>query len=164
MTVNKVEFLAQKRLPKDMQEMRHDIKALKNPQPLGADVLSVQGTPGVGSVLAASSTVASGNLVQFSITCTPPSATQTLTLWNFAATLYVDTPAVATNEYGGISNTLTTEQKNLIREDWFDWAESSDVTNTRVYKMRVKNNGASSHTYYLYFKAYLPTLGGSTAQ
>lgn len=158
MTINKTQFQAARRLPQEIRKLKQEARAFKNPQPLGADVLDVQAALTDAQIAASSgaATVAAGSQITFSITATPFSSI--LTLWNFLSSLYIDTPASAGSLYGGVNNTLTSGQKNLTREDWWDWAESSDSSNVRVFKVRIKNNDSISHTYYLFWNTYFPSL------
>lgn len=136
------------------------VEQLKAAQINGADNMPIELVPSDGYLLA-SSTVSPGSLITFAITALPGNSV--LTLWNFLTSLYVDVDGDDANLYGGIINTLTANQKNLNREEWIEWAESSDISNSRVLKVRVKNNDSGSHVYHLRMRGYLPKSGGGGA-
>lgn len=160
MTVNKTQFQARNRLAKEIQTLKHQQRALKNPQPLGADVINVMNFAGVGQAYTGSVTLAAGQQATFTITFRPNNAV--LSLWNFTTSLYVDADATAANLFGGFNNTLTSAQKNCLFMSWTSLEESNDTNNYRAFRAVVRNNDSGSHTYYFYVTAYLPALAGST--
>lgn len=152
MGVNKAELQLQDKVIRTLASTRRDLDAIKTIQPIGADVLKAKGLPGAGYG-SGNATIAAGNAVNFSLIFTP--ASQVLTLWNFSFTLYIDILDDAYQYPSGSS--LTDPLRNLDMQCWHDWADSSDITNSRVYKVRVVNHDTNPHTYYIKLRAYLPT-------
>ncbi len=156
MSINKAQNGLDKRLVNDIAKIHRDLRELKTKQPIGADVLKVVGVPnGLGVLLAGPLTLLGGQSGTFNVTTTPSS--QILTIWNFAFTVYVDNTTNAYQWPNGSS--ITVGSGNIFCVPWLDWADSSDTTNVRVFKVRISNEdpGAVTHSYYLRFKAYLPT-------
>lgn len=151
-----------------MKQMKRNIREMKTPQRIGGDVFNVQSIPdgnvvhviGPLNLTASGGAAFSGTFIWF---VTPNS--QILTLWNFLPSVYVDPtidpitgiPDVA-NLLGGSTASLTAGQRNCTFSPYIDWAESSDSTNMRAYKVRVVNFDSSSHAYYLAIRGYLPDI------
>lgn len=158
-------------LQQSLKRLESEFLQFKNRQPVGGDVLIVQGYPDNNQVqligpltLGAYGSSSPFFIGTFIYNVSP--ANQTLTLWNFSSTLYVD-PTInpvsglpdAAHQIGASSgSTLTTAQKSCTFDPWLDWADSSDTTNARSHKARVVNLDASSHTYYVVIRAYFPNL------
>lgn len=159
MSVNKILLKDERRLTNTVKEQSRYIRELKTPQPIGADVLDVSIIPFIGT-LGASITLGAGSVGSFVATITP--ADSTLTLWNFLFSIAIDAADFANNLFPS-GPSVTPAMRNMRLYNWIDWASSSDVSNTRVFNMRVENYDTSSHTYYLALRAYLPKLPGSTA-
>ena len=123
-------------------------------------ILTIQSVPeGINDVTTGSTTIAAGSAASF-IATTYPSASR-LSLWNFLFSIYVDTNDDHYVFPNGAS--LTSAQRNLRITQWLDWADSSDIDNVRVHKIRLENTDSSSHTYYLYYKGYtFSSVGGTT--
>lgn len=159
MTVNKTQLQGKQRLPREIQNLKHQMRALKNPQPIGADSLAVINFAGPNQVYSGSVTLAAAQQVTFTITFAPKDAV--LTLWNFVNSVYVDVDATQANLYGGNGNTLTSAQKNILLQVWIDHSDSTESENYRDFKAVLRNNDSGSHIYYFYVTAYLPELAES---
>jgi hypothetical protein len=156
MTINRAEQKPEDRLIRDLdgiKQFQHELKA--NPQPIGGDILRVEGVPAAYAL--AFTTIPAGTAITFTFQVIPYQ--QTLTLWNFAFDVYVDTNDVAHQFPNGAS--LTSAQRSLRLYNWLSWGDSSDATNMRVFKVRVENTDASDHVYYVRIRAYIPKLTGS---
>jgi len=166
MSLNKITLRPERRLINTIKTQSRNIRELKTPQKIGADVLQVQSLPTAGSVYSVSISLSSGGgEYPFLVSLQPDS--NTLTLWNLFWTLYIDPTSFSS---GGIPDAqhqwplsqdtsfLTPGQLNFQLHHNADWANSSDSTNGRVWKFWLINNDTSVHTYYLFFKAYLPNL------
>lgn len=111
---------------------------------------------GVNDVVSGSITIAANTTRTFIVTITP--ADQNLNLWNFLFSVVVDD--ISRDSDGNYNYIfpegplLSDAQRNMRIIHWIDWAKSSDLTNIRVHKIRIENDDSSSHTYYLYYKAY----------
>lgn len=161
MSINRAENSLEDKLLNKLAGMERDIREMKSAiQPIGGDALDIEATP---MVQAASLTIAAGGAATFNITAIPGS--QTLTLWNFLWTMYIDGLADAnqwpSNTAG--TSTLSAAQRSIRAFAWIDWADSSDSTNVRVHKIRVENPDTASHTVTIKLKAYLPRLTGAAA-
>lgn len=158
MSINKAENSLENRLVNQVAKHERDIREMKSAiQPIGGDSLAIQST---SILLGGPVNLVSGAWATMNITITP--ATQTLTLWNFLFTLYVDATDAAHAYPGG--SALTASQRELDVQPWIDWGDSSDTTNVRVYKVRLQNlDGINAHNYYIRFKAYYPALTGTAA-
>lgn len=122
-------------------------------------LLTVQSVPvGLNDWAQGSTSVASGSAVNFLITTYPDS--ERLSLWDQLFTIRVDVNDNDHNFPNG--SALTNEQRNCLVSAWVDFADSSDTQNIRVTKVRVVNSGASTHTYYILFKAYTFASAGGT--
>ena len=135
--------------------MLRELKAAS--QPVGADIVAITRVPAYPSyLLAGPVTLAAGAAATFQGLFTP--ASSTLTLWNFEHSLYIDVLDEDHRFSDGAS--LTSGQRAAVMQTWVDWATSSDVSNARMYKVRVLNNDSSSHTYWIKVVAFLPKLAG----
>lgn len=159
MGVNRAEQGLDNKLVNDVRGLKRDMRELKTKQPIGADSITVIGVPEVGALLAGPITIIAGSSLTLAVTTIP--AGNTLTLWNFAFTIYVDGTSNDDQWPNGANMTLA--KRELFVFDWFDWADSSDVTNIRVYKIRLRNSdpGGITHDYYVRFKAYAPLVATS---
>lgn len=158
MTINRAEQRPEDKLVRDIQGIKrfqHELKA--NPQYIGGDVLRVEPVP-FGSYILGSTSIGAGSGITFNLTITP--VLETLTLWNFLFDVYVDTNDPAYQYPAGTS--LSVGQRNMRHEAWISFGDSSDLTNVRVFKIRVTNLDTVSHTYYVRVRAYIPKLTGST--
>lgn len=162
MSINVVQLRPQNRLANELKTVKHQLRALKQPQPIGSDVLSTVNFLGTGFALSASATLTAGSQTTFATNFKPNN--QVLTLWNFAASIFVDVDLNSLNLFGGLTNTLNSGQKNMLKMDWLDWAESSDIANYRAFRTVLRNNDSSTHTYYYHVTAYLPAIAGGTTQ
>jgi hypothetical protein len=167
-SINRTTQALDQELQQSLRKLWSEFLQFKNRQPVGGDVLKVQGYPDnnqvqVGGPLtldAYGSGYPSGN---FNFVILP--SNQTLTIWNFAVTLYVDptfdpVTGIPDNAHalGGGSSTLTYGQRNCAADRYMDWAESNDSNNLRAFKVRVINFDSSSHSYYIAIRAYLPNI------
>lgn len=81
-----------------------------------------------------------------------------LNMWNFLPTVVIDSTGI--DNLGHFSNgwPYGTSGASSIAASrvvtWIDWAYSSDRTNMRAFAVHIENNDSSSHTYYIYVKAY----------
>lgn len=123
-------------------------------------ILTIQSVPeGINDVLTGNTTIGAGAAITFVITIFPSGSR--LSLWNHLFSVAIDTNDSDHIFPAGAS--LSADQRKLRISQWIDWADSSDVSNIRVHKIRLENFDASSHTYYLYYKAYtFSSVGGST--
>lgn len=136
--------------------MKQEMLDMKTKQPIGADSLAVIGIPesplplSVGPI-----TIAAGSSLTLNVTNIP--VADRLTLWNFAFTILVDSEDDFDYQWPA-GSALSLNARELFVFDWLDWADSSDTTNTRVYKIRIRNSDPSgtTHDYYVKFKAYAP--------
>lgn len=149
---NLAEEALDKRLVNEVKGLRRDINDLKTSQPIGADIISVASAPSTGALFGGPFTVAAGSATTVIIQITPFSGI--LTLWNYLYTVYVDGSATDDAFPSGIN--LTAAKRNVIIMNWIDWADSSDTSNIRMFKIRIRNEDTASHDYYLRFRAYLP--------
>lgn len=157
MGINRAEQRLDDRLINEVRRMRSDFRELKSfTQPIGGDGLLVEGVPS-GGAASGSATVTAGGLLSFTVTVTP--LNQTLTVWNFAYTLLVDTNSAGYEYRYGSS--LSAAQRKLRVQSRIDWASSSDATNVRVYIVEIENYDTSDHDIYLYIRAYIPKLTGT---
>ncbi len=157
-----------------MRRLHTDTQQIRAPQPIGADVLQVQSLPEpdtvdiTGPVTIGYSGDPSGMppLAIFTFDSVPDN--QTLTLWNFAWSLYID-PAtfnpsgVPTDDAQwpfGTATGIYTGNKIQVTP-WLDWATSSDTTNSRAFYIYVHNSDTVEHTLYMAFKSYFPNLNQS---
>lgn len=121
-------------------------------------IVGVSSLPTGSNAVLVSHTSIPGNIWTVNFQVSP--SNRTLSLWNFAASLVVDdnTTFDSTGQFANLWPTgsgITTEVGTSIRrEDWFDWALSSDEDNERVYVLRIENLDTVDHTFYVYFKAY----------
>jgi hypothetical protein len=141
------------RLSKDMRELK------TSPQPIGGDILQYMALPAAGPLLAGPYTVAAGATLTLTVTATPDSST--LTGWDCLYTPYVDVVDAAHEWRGGAS--LTSGQRLAEIYHRWDWANSSDITNIRVFKIMLENRDSASHDYSFKVRFYLPKLTGSSA-
>lgn len=155
MSTNKAEQTLEKRLINDIEELKRQVREIKTVQRIGGDVLTT-----IASSLVTNGpvTTSPGLGANFTITVTPGSPI--LTLWNYLFTIYVDVLDSAHEFPNGAS--LTADQRKLTIMNWIDWANSSDITNIRVFKIRVRNDDSSSHDYYIKFKIYIPEIQGTS--
>lgn len=154
MSTNKAEQTLEKRLINDIEELKRQVREIKTVQRIGGDVLT---TIASGLVTSGPVTTAAGLGANFNITVTPGSPI--LTLWNYLFTVYVDVLDAAHEFPNGAS--LTADQRKLTIMNWIDWANSSDITNIRLFKIRVRNDDSVSHDYYIKFKIYIPEIQGT---
>lgn len=154
--------LPSKQLITSLTSRRSETRNQSAPQPLGGDILTVQGIPDNNQVYLNSLVIGSGAPGEFIYQVQPNN--QTLTLWNFGWSIYID-PTVF--EANGIpqsifkwasGSALTVAQNNISVCGYLDWADSSDETNQRTFKVTVHNNDTSNHTYYAAVRFYLPNL------
>lgn len=117
-------------------------------QSIGSDLLAI-----VSSNLASVPTgsIAAGAEVIVTVTLTP--SDQILGVWNLFHSFYIDTDNNDNYLYGSGAS-LTTAQKNLYHEWWYDWGSSNDSIGQRVAYIRIKNNDSSAHSYFLRTKWY----------
>lgn len=113
-------------------------------------ILTVQSVPLGFDWLQGSTSLASNAAATFNVTITP--ADSRLSLWNYLISVRVDVDD--DDHLFPSGDALTSEQRALRLYNWIDFAESSDLSNMRKYKIRLENSGAETHTYYLLFKAY----------
>lgn len=114
-------------------------------------LLIVQSIPiGLNSWLEGNAVVTSGGTLTFNVTVF--TGNSRLSLWNQLFSLRVDTND--NDHLFPAGTSLTSEQRSIRISQWIDFAESSDISNIRVHKIRIENFGASSHTIYLLYKAY----------
>ncbi len=157
MPVNKAENTLENRLINDIDSIKRDLREIKGVQPVGADILAVASS----DLTEASFTVTAGGARTAVITITPTD--DTLTLWNFAFSNYMDVDNQTYLYPDGIAWAPGEDPLKMRIWGWFDWADSNDITNTRVFKIRYDASScASDHTVYLKFKSYLPRLAGTT--
>lgn len=155
MAINKAEQTLEDQLIKRIVQLERDNREIKTVQRIGADVITITSSPSGSSPLSAGPfNLVAGSYITLSVTSTP--ASQVLTLWNFAFTIYIDGTDVTHQFPGG--SALTSNSRESYIFNWLDWADSSDTTNIRVYKIRIRNSDPSlaAHDYYLSYKAYLP--------
>lgn len=157
MAINKSEQTLDKKLINDITDLKSQIIKIKGKQPVGADIVQVEPT----QLITSSAVITAGSRLTFSITVTP--VNQTLTLWNFSHSTYLDVNN-PTNLYpGGSAFTPVSDQLKMIIFSWHDWALSDDVTNKRVYNVRYDaTNCSSDHTIYFTFRSYIPKLSGTS--
>lgn len=166
MTVNKAAQGLDSRFINDVARLQRNLREIKSPQHIGADIIEIQSIPSSSFVsLAGPFTIPSGGGLL--VTHTYATDLQTLTLWNFLVSLYID-PTIdgmtglpdSANKYpdGGM---LSAGQLNIKFETWIDWASSSDTTNARAFITYAVNKDTVDHTYYVAEKAYLPNLNQS---
>lgn len=107
---------------------------------------------GPNIVLSASFTIAPNSVHTLISTVTP--GYSNLSLFDFMYSSYIDTAAAAYLFPNGSS--LTPGQYNGITviDSHVEWRSSSDITNTRVYKVSFRNTDTVAHTIYFYLKAY----------
>lgn len=77
-----------------------------------------------------------------------------LSLWDFLYSISIDADDFDHRWPNGIALTSTQQNDISIILGAIDFDESDDTTNTRVYKVCVRNSGAGSHTIYFALKAY----------
>lgn len=148
------------------RQMQRTLTKLKAPQPIGADILSVQGIPDNNQYYLNSLTLPAGYAGNWIYNITP--VNQTLTLWNFAWTLYVDptsflsggAPTDSFKFATGNAFSANSGQWNASVSARLDFSASSDVTNKRVFILDVRNNDSVSHVYYVAARFYLPYIQG----
>lgn len=159
MSTNKILLRSDRLVTNTLKTLKRNVRELKTPQSIGADILSVQGTPSGGAFIPATPlTLTAGSSATFSFTTVPYN--QTLTLWNFADDIYIDTPTDNPNYQYPNGALLVTAQRMFSKTSWLSWGDSSDLSNIRVYKIHIVNNDTSSHTYLPAFRAYLPKMLG----
>jgi hypothetical protein len=170
MSINKTLLKDDRRLVNTVKTQSRNIRELKTPQKVGADVLQVQSLPDSNTVLAFPGGSGTYTLAANSLSTVYhafPANYTTLTLWNFLVSLYVDPTSFSP---GGIADSahlfpvggsLTDAQRNMRFESWIDWADSSDTTNARMFIINVWNMDSAPHNIALYLKAYLPNLNQS---
>lgn len=149
-----------------LRDMQRTLTKMKAPQPVGGDILIVQGIPDGGDFYLSSITLLAGQTGYARYDISP--ANETLTLWNFGWTIYVDPTNFQSNGLPtstfiwptGSSWSSTSGQFNLSASGRLDWHQSSDDTNERVFILTVRNNDSVSHTYYIAARFYLPYLPG----
>jgi hypothetical protein len=156
--INRTTQVLPSEVPRRLAGVEKLVRDFKNKQFIGADTLQVGRVPDVG-VLANNVTIAAAGAATFLVNLTPTSST--LSLWNFALSVYVDNDDPNYRFPNGPS--ISAAQRSMRLYNWLDWADSSDSTNFRCYKVRIENFDSGSHTYYLKFRAYLPYLPGTTA-
>lgn len=157
MPVNRTQNSLDKRLVKTVASLKREMAQLKTPQKIGADIISVDRIPSGAEVASGPWTVAAGSYLHIYFTVFP--ASDTLTLWNFLHTVYVDTDNDSTYIWPGGSN--VNPLKHLVTA-WIDWELSNDTTNSRKYVIYVLNNDGISHDYYIHNRAYLPHNPGAS--
>lgn len=117
----------------------------------------VSSTPQGATALLSTGTITAGTANTFNFIINPVS--HLLTLWDFLFTVVVDnnTALDSSGQFVNIfpnGSGLTSAQRLANVTNWVDWAQSSDRTNTRWFKIHIENNDISAHTYYVYCKAY----------
>lgn len=124
---------------------------IKKQDPVKRDFVGVQSVP-VGNDWTESGpfTIPAGGAGTFNVTTTP--ANNLLSLWNYLFSIRID---VNDNDHRfSNGSALTSEQRSMELTNWMDFIDSFDPENVRVVKIRIHNYGASSHDYYLLYKAY----------
>lgn len=157
--INKAENQLQDRLIKDIEDLKRQVRDIKTAQLIGGDVIKVIPIPTSSYIDSGVVTVTPG--LGLTTTITLSSTSQTLTLWNFLYTLYVD--GVTSADIFPTGSNLDTAKRKCTFMNWVDWALSSDVTNTRVIKLRARNDDSSNHDYAFHMRAYVPSLTGSAS-
>lgn len=167
MSTNKILISDERRLTNLVKLQSRNIRELKTPQKIGADVLDVQSLPTADTVLgfpggSTTYNTGSGGILTINYAFTPNSST--LTLWNFLVSLYIDPTSF---NAGGIPDSahlyptggsLTNGMRTVKVESWIDWATSSDTTNIRRLIVNINNQDSVPHNYAIFIKAYLPNL------
>jgi len=159
MGVNKAEQSLEDKIIRDIDGLKRDLREIKTKQPIGADILQVVPLPLAGVGFAGPFTIPANGATNVNVNFTPDD--DTLTVWNFLWTLYIDVDDPDNAWPSGAS--LTAGQLNIHVFSWVDWFSSSDSTNERTYKIRILNDDTSSHDYYLRIRAYLPSIGASVS-
>lgn len=161
MAINKAEQQLPDKLINDLTDLKRDMREIKSKQPVGGDILQVQKIPaGTATLFAGPLTIAGGgNTGTFIVTFVPDQST--LTLWNTLWTLWIDVVDNAHQFPQGSS--LDLNMRAIALSSWWDWADSSDTSNIRVFKIHILNNAGLSHDYYVKIKAYIPQLSNTSA-
>ncbi len=152
MAINKAEQSLEDKLTRDIKELKDEILALKtHPQPIGADGISMTyGTASTSLTLAAGAALTAGFIFT-------PTSDFVFNLYDFLLTIYVDVYDSAYAYSGGTS--LTTAQRTLNLESWCDYLNSRFTAPfSRQYRIRVRNNDVSTHTYYIDMSLIYPKL------
>lgn len=117
-------------------------------------IASIPGGPGVafGSIM-----LTAGQALTGLFAFVP--AGDKLSLWNILFSVVIDdnTTLTANGQFNNLfpeGGGLTAGQRNCRVYNWIDWATSNDSRNQREIKIRIENDDTSTHTYYLYVKAY----------
>ena len=167
MSVNKARLGLQNKIIGSLKQHSRDIRALKTPQQIGADILQVQTIPpgGTYTLFGPFGVYPPQTGVAIGIQATPV-LESTLTLYNFAATLFIDDSLDAEGHISPGCNfptgiQLPADIVNVIQfSSWYDLATSDNATNSPTFIMQAFNNETpesfTSHTFYFGVAFYIP--------
>lgn len=150
--INRTRQTPQHEIARRLPAVEREIRDLKNKQLLGGDTLYIVGT----SLATITDTIAPGGESFYTLTFTP--VVPRIPDERLAFSFFVDNDGdISYANPNGIN--LTADQKKVSYEGpRYDWAQSDDVSGLRVYFVKVRNGGSSSHTIYSKFKFYSPKV------
>lgn len=162
-TPNKVQLALQHKLKNTVKMHQRNIRELKTPQPVGADIVQVQGLPNSNTTnLYGAYPLPPGSAQILNVTWRP--AKQTLTLWQALTSVWIDPPSFASGDFPDPDYlfpevaAIIPDASNVETFEHWDYYTSNDDENARTYKMLVVNFGTDTHTIWIAQKVYLPNL------
>lgn len=159
--INKAEQDLQDSLIDRLANVERQLRELKAAtQPVGASTLTMELLPADGPFVMDYGTVAAGSTVILGMQFA--NSDEVFTLWDWLFDIYIDGHDAA-HRYTDPANTLTSNQQKFDMRWWIAATDSlSAGDNSRTLKFQIKNEDASSHTYYVDVRAVAPKMLGET--